>query len=73
MYHNNNNYVLIAAGNFFSPEQMLNTSRDSYGARMTRGQNQARRRVLLFLTVFLINGFFSQYHAITAVVIRDER
>lgn len=44
-----------------------------YGATealIIRGQSQARKRVIYFLTVFIISGFFSECTTRSAVILR---
>ena len=41
-------------------ESDLVSIHDTYGARVIRGQYQARKRVILFITVFIISGSFSE-------------
>lgn len=48
-----------------------NTSAPSYGttetSRIVHGQTQARKRVVIFLSVFLLSGFCSEYTIATTV------
>lgn len=45
-----------------SPESDYNTT--NYGATqalIVKGQSKAKKRVFYFLTVFIVNGFFSEF------------
>ncbi len=49
-----------------SPPYTENTRADTYtygatGALLVQGQVKAKKRVLYFITVFVVNGFFSKY------------
>ncbi len=49
-----------------SPPHTENTHADTHtygatGALLVQGQVKAKKRVLYFITVFVVNGFFSKY------------
>ena len=48
-----------------SPPHAENTHADTTygatGALLVQGQVKAKKRVLYFITVFVVNGFFSKY------------